>query len=281
MDKFKLSIIIPVDNGEKYIKNCLDKVLQINLNKEIIVINDGSNDNSLNLLEEYKNKIILINLNENQGVSNARNVGLGRASGNYVAFIDIDDDFELDMYEKIISKMMNENADVGICRYNHIYTSGKVIKEDFDLDYQDLSQTDVIKLYLTHKLMHAVWTSVYRFDVINDIKFEKDFYMAEDKLYQLRVLLKAKKTCFVNEILYHYIKNYSSSTHIISAPEKVLGHVWIDKCLNTKEKNKLQQFKNEYDVFILRGTDTAVNIISRWAKHNKKWAKEFIKNNRR
>ena len=275
----RLSLIIPVYNGEKYIKSCLDKVLQISLNKEIIVINDGSTDGSLQLLKQYGDKIILINLVNNQGVSNARNIGLEQASGNYVAFIDVDDDFELDMYEKIIAKMISEDADVGICRYDHIF-NGKVIKKDFCLDYVDLTQTEVIKLYLTHKLMHAVWTSVYKLDIVKTIKFETEFKMAEDKLFQLRALLNANKTCFVNEILYHYIKNCESSTHLFAKPENVLGHISIDKYITTDERQKLEKFKCEYETFIQRGTDTAVNIISRWAKQdkkNKKEAKEFIK----
>ena len=277
--KTRLSLIIPVYNGEKYIKSCLDKVLQISLNKEIIVINDGSTDGSLQLLKQYGDKIILINLVNNQGVSNARNIGLEQASGNYVSFIDVDDDFELDMYEKIIAKMISEDADIGICRYDHIF-NGKVIKKDFCLDYVDLTQTEVIKLYLTHKLMHAVWTSVYKLDIVKIIKFETEFKMAEDKLFQLRALLNANKTCFVNEILYHYIKNCESSTHLFAKPENVLGHISIDKYITTDERQKLEKFKCEYETFIQRGTDTAVNIISRWAKHdkkNKKEAKEFIK----
>ena len=279
VNQVKLSLIVPVYNGEKYIKSCLDKVLQISLNKEIIVINDGSTDGSLQLLKQYGDKIILINLVNNQGVSNARNIGLEQASGNYVAFIDVDDDFELDMYEKIIAKMISEDADVGICRYDHIF-NGKVIKKDFCLDYVDLTQTEVIKLYLTHKLMHAVWTSVYKLDIVKTIKFETEFKMAEDKLFQLRALLNANKTCFVNEILYHYIKNCESSTHLFAKPENVLGHISIDKYITTDERQKLEKFKCEYETFIQRGTDTAVNIISRWAKQdkkNKKEAKEFIK----
>jgi len=278
--RVKLSLIIPVYNGENYIKKCIDKVLKIKLNKEIIVINDGSIDNTFELLKEYGEKIILINLKENQGVSHARNLGLDRASGDFVAFMDVDDDFELEMYEKIILRMIEKDADIGICRYDHKHANGKVIKTDFFLNYDNLSQAEVIKLYLTHKLMHAVWSSVYKINIVKNIKFEENFAMAEDKLYQLRALLKAKKTCFVNEILYHYIKNFSSSTHILSSPEKVLGHVKINEYLSQDEKVILNQFSTEYDTFILRGTDTAVNIISRWAnqdKTNKKEAKEFIK----
>ena len=90
----KLSIVMPVYNGEKFIKNSLDRVLSVECEKEIIVVNDCSKDNSLNLLKEYGSQIKLIDLVENKGVSNARNVGIKEATGDYISFLDIDDIIE-------------------------------------------------------------------------------------------------------------------------------------------------------------------------------------------
>ena len=135
MDKeIKLSIIIPVYNGEQFIQRCLDKVLQVDLNKEIIVVNDGSTDQSLPLLQGYQDKIVLIDCHENGGVSSARNLGLNQATGDYIAFIDIDDDFELEMYPKLVNAMIQKNADVGICNYDIIETNGKVRKSKYTLN---------------------------------------------------------------------------------------------------------------------------------------------------
>ncbi|MCQ2793964.1 MAG: glycosyltransferase, partial [Bacilli bacterium] len=103
-----LSIIIPIYNSERFIKHCLDKVLQIKIDKEVIVVNDASSDNSIDILKQYGDRIILIDLKVNGGVSNARNVGIEKAVGKYITFIDADDDFELDMHPKMIKKIIEE-----------------------------------------------------------------------------------------------------------------------------------------------------------------------------
>ena len=280
LKKIKLSFIIPVYNGEKYIKRCLDKVLRIDLKKEVIVINDGSQDQTLRLLEEYAEKITLINLDANYGVSHARNLGLERATGDYVAFIDVDDDFEVDMHIKLLNKMLRDNAEIGICRFDHVMPNGQIIKVEKLLDFDNPPQSEVIKKYLLNRFIHAVWTSVYQAELAKSIKFEEQIKLGEDRLYQLKALLKAKKTCFVNEVLYHYVKNDSSATHIVATPQNVLGHVQIHDYLTETEKELLEsEFSKEYRFFQLSSRVFSMNMLSRWLKFNrsrKSEVKEFI-----
>ena len=117
----KVSIIIPVYNGEKHLVECLNTIQnQTYSNLEIICINDGSKDNSLSILKEYQNKdnrFIIID-QKNSGQSKARNEGICRASGKYISFVDCDDFIELNMIEKMVLKAESTNADIVITNFS-------------------------------------------------------------------------------------------------------------------------------------------------------------------
>ena len=121
MNNLKVSIIIPVYNVEKYLRQCLDTVInQTFKDIEIICVNNGSFDNSLQIIKEYQQKderIILINLTQNKGVSNARNEGIKSAKGNYIAFVDADDCLE----DKYIEKLLEVHADIAVCSFYKKY----------------------------------------------------------------------------------------------------------------------------------------------------------------
>ena len=121
--KIRVSIIMPVYNVEKYLRQCLDSLFSQTLKSiEIIAVNDGSTDNSLQILEEYQRnnpQIMTIYTTENKGVSHARNYGMAKASGEYILFVDSDDFIEPDMCEKLYNKAVTDNNDIVICtRYN-------------------------------------------------------------------------------------------------------------------------------------------------------------------
>lgn len=276
LKKIKLSIIIPVHNGEKFIKKTIDKLLQVKLNKELIVINDCSTDNSLKILQTYYDQIILINLKENHGVSYARNLGLQKATGNYVTFIDIDDDFEIDMHGKILAKMLQEQASVGICKNDIINEDGKLLDSGKDVDFGVLNQEMVIKYYLCNIIVPAVWNSVYDATLAKSVRFEEQLKIGEDILYPLQVLLKAQKTCFVNETLYHYIQHPTSAMHELS--DKLLGYLKVTDYLTNGEKEKLTKlFPEEFNYFKLEMVKRTVNSISLIAKGNKSKAANMLK----
>ncbi|MDF2845396.1 MAG: CDP-glycerol:poly(glycerophosphate) glycerophosphotransferase [Herbinix sp.] len=120
---FKISIIMPVYNVERYLRACLESVVNQTLEGvEIIVVNDGSKDNSISILNEYEKKHsdrMKVFTTENHGVSHARNYGLARATGEYILFVDSDDFIEKDMCEKLYHKAIRDNNDIVICgRYN-------------------------------------------------------------------------------------------------------------------------------------------------------------------
>lgn len=118
MEKIKLSIVVPVYNVEKYIERCLKSLCELNIENEIIVVNDGSIDSSVQIVEKFKEKyinenIIIVN-QENKGLSGARNTGIRKANGEYISFIDSDDFVDTEKYKEIINKTIENNLDVGL-----------------------------------------------------------------------------------------------------------------------------------------------------------------------
>ena len=133
---FKVSIIMPVYNVERYLRGCLDSVTSQTLKEvEIIVVNDGSTDNSLSILQEYERKFpdqMRVFTTENRGVSHARNYGLRHASGEFVLFVDSDDFIEEDMCEKLYQKAVQDGNDIVVCGRYNVYEReaiGQVIRK--------------------------------------------------------------------------------------------------------------------------------------------------------
>lgn len=279
LEKVSISIIIPVYNGAKFVKRCIDKVLQINLNKEIIVINDGSTDGTLQILEEYAEKIVLINLDKNQGVSHARNLGLAKAKGDFIAFVDVDDDFELDMHPKILTKILHDKADVGICHCDLVDMEGLLIsKTKFKFTFNALPQDEVIKRMLLGNIDVTAWTTVYKAELAKSVKFEDPIRVGEDRLYQLKIALRAKKTVFICEDLYHYVQNPESTLHSNTFLQKVLDYARLDEFLTETEKEKLMtSFPNEYKCFKQEIKLGILFLILEWRNYSN-WQKQELIN---
>ena len=113
----KVSIVVPIYNSEKELPRCIDSILNQTFSDfELILINDGSKDGSLNILKEYeqKDKRVTVIDNENNGVSETRNIGIRRSSGDYIAFVDSDDYIESDMVEALVESVEQQNADLVI-----------------------------------------------------------------------------------------------------------------------------------------------------------------------
>ena len=200
----KLSIIIPAYNAEQYIKQCLDSILQNSkesLSKtEIIVINDGSTDNTIKILESYnQHKNIKIHTTKNQGVSAARNLGISLAKGEWVTFIDADDTVNSN-FSKVVSLVENSRSSFIIFSNYDIETTDKKILT---------TQTLQSSMYLS-----GPWSKVYnrQFLVKHKILFEKDILMGEDMLFNLEVIQNSYAIESYKMGFYNYRQNNSSAT---------------------------------------------------------------------
>ena len=170
----KVSIIIPVYNVEKYLDKCLKSVLnQTYKNIEIIVINDGSTDNSLKICKKYKDKRIVLIDKENGGVSSARNKGLELASGKYITFVDSDDWLELDAIENMVSFIEKENVDfVRFCYQTAGVRQNSVSEAENKYIGSEISR-------FTEKLISSEMPGylpilMVKREIIKDIKFKTD-----------------------------------------------------------------------------------------------------------
>ena len=135
MNKYKVSIIIPVYGVEKYVSKCLESLVNQTLNDiEIIVVNDGTKDNSQKIIDKYVKKYpdkVKSFIKENGGQGSARNYGLKQANGDYIGYVDSDDYVELEMYEKLYNKAISDNLDIAICGNYNVSEDYKNKKVDF------------------------------------------------------------------------------------------------------------------------------------------------------
>lgn len=269
----KVSIIIPVFNTEKYLKKCLDSVLNQTLSSiEVICINDCSEDNSLEILKEYSNKdkrLKLIDFKVNQGVSIARNKGVSESSGDYIGFIDSDDFVELDFYEKLYKKASETNAD---CAKGNIYTTkedgSNPILTDF---YNQNNKIKENKAYFCYGFTSAIYKASLIKD--NNINFPEKIIHFEDPYFSIMANIFMTTVEIVDSAKYYYVKRNSSACAKFKSQKTALAFkdsvkMIIDaineKCFNDLEYNIYANFLlNQVIPFCydLRLTNKANDVI--------------------
>lgn len=249
----KVSVIIPVYNVEQYLSKCLESVINQTLQDiEIICINDGSTDNSLQILEEYAQKdsrIIVIN-QQNQGVAAARNKGLEIASGCYIGFVDPDDWVDSDFFEKLYEKSENETIDILKGNFDIVHTDGttETTKEQEQIE-KELQQTN-----FPFNSFYSAWLSaIYKKDLIDNYKINfPDTLYLEDIAFLHKFLYVASSFGLVNNTFYHNFKRPDSLT-TKKQDKKMYEHCFNSRkdiaiFLNENEINKdryLQFFNNK------------------------------------
>lgn len=239
----KVSIIVPVYNVEKYVKRCLDSLVNQTLEDlEIIIVNDGSTDNSKSILLEYKEKYsakIKYFEKENGGLSDARNFGIPHATGEYIAFLDSDDYVELDIYEKMYNKAKLENSDMVECDFIWEYPNKKHI--DIGIVY------DNKKDMLTYGRVVA-WNKLIKRTIIEKYKIEFPKGLRyEDVEYFYKMLPYYNKVSFVKEPLIHYIQRESSISKVQNERTKEIFIVLNNVINYYKENDLYEDFKEELE----------------------------------
>lgn len=211
-----VSIIVPVYNVEKYLRRCIDSIInQTYRNIEIIIIDDGSTDNSGKICDEYAkrdNRIKIIH-QQNKGVSSTRNNGIEHANGKYITFVDSDDFIERKMIETIYNKIICENADIVICGVKSIDENNNVINQSINTKENKFNNVNAIKVMLDEKLFYSVcWAKLYKKKLFNNIKFNPKIRIAEDMDVLYRVLYKSNKIVQIPERLYNWTNRKDSVT---------------------------------------------------------------------
>lgn len=260
-----LSIIVPVYNVEKYIRNCLVSLYNQGLdedNFEIILVNDGTKDHSMDVIEDIINdhfNIIVIEQN-NQGISVARNNGLQIAHGEYVLFVDSDDLLVEFSLKEILNKTREASVDITIAGFRSINDEEITIskcKPFNDCDYRLLSSKDFF-LNEFNPRDCFVWHSLYKKDFLinNKIRFVEGLFF-EDIPYTTECFLKAKTCLVTNQLLYIYRRHTSSiisninDDKLLSLNEVINRLVHIQKSQNLSLKIKSQVNHTAFVVFSL------------------------------
>lgn len=234
----KISIIVPCYNVEKYLKQCLNSIVnQTYNNLEIICVNDGSTDNTLDILKEYafKDDRIVIIDQENIGASQARNNALKVITGDFVAFVDGDDWIDQSVFEKAILKVAEFNCDIVFWSYNKFYDEKKFGNLIYETENEFLSDKDYTDLYRTifgltgsqlskpelADSLCTIWGKLYKKELLENIQFVdlQKIGTFEDGLFNIQCLLKAKSAYYINECLYNYRKDNSVSITTCYKPE--------------------------------------------------------------
>lgn len=204
----KVSIIIPVYNVEKYIEKCLDSLVNQTLSDiEVIVVNDGSPDNSQKIIDKYVEKypnIVRSFIKENGGQGSARNYGLEKATGEYIGYVDSDDYVSIDMYEKLYNKAKEDDLDIVICGNYVVYEN--LTKEKIELNNYVLEDKHDNAFF--GKL--GVCNKIYKKSLVQKLAFRsKKWY--EDLDFTVKALSSAKKVDYVDEPLYYYLYREGST----------------------------------------------------------------------
>ena len=219
MDKQELiSVIIPIYNVEKYIDRCLKSLMeQTYKNLEIILIDDGSIDNSGKICDEYakKDKRIIVTHQKNSGVSNARNRGLELAQGAYIGFVDPDDFIELNMYEEMMKNIVEQNCAISVCGVRNIEEwTGKIIEETNSKQEHKINVEQFFQSILNGKNMTtSVWNKLFDRAIIKNIYFDEQMKIGEDFKWIFEILKNNTNIQIYNsnKILYNWVKRKESA----------------------------------------------------------------------
>lgn len=221
---YKISVIIPAYNVAPYIRKSLDSVLnQTYKNLEIFLVDDGSTDETSTICDEYaqRDSRITVIHQQNAGLSAARNAGIERAKGEWIAFLDSDDWIEPHMYE-ILLKMAHENdADISTCKSRNCYLDeNEPIAQD-DGQITVLNTDEIIAgLYSQEKVRFEVWNKLWRRSLVGNIRF-KVGQIYEDVYFDRTLFLRANKLVFINITLHNYLITRPGNTNSSFKPARL------------------------------------------------------------
>ncbi|MFR1889055.1 CDP-glycerol:glycerophosphate glycerophosphotransferase [Anaerostipes caccae] len=293
----KVSIIVPVYGVEQWLPRCLDSLVNQTLQGiEIIVVNDGSPDNSQSIIDQYEKKyphLVKGYKKENGGLSDARNFGLQYAIGEYIAFVDSDDYVDISMYEKMYNKAIEEDADAVTCGYFSVNEkkNQRKSRQMGTMHLYGKSLEEVPVLLMT--FAPFAWNKMIRRSIFEEtnIKFPKGI-IYEDICTMYPLLLYCNKISKVNEELYYYIEEREGSITATYSPKKIQ---LLDslKILNDHyiKAGKFEEFHDVLVAFNLRHiyfrfkefskykkTGFQLKLVSKSFKHLKKYFPDWRKN---
>ena len=265
-----ISIIIPVYNVEKYLDKCLNSLVnQTSNNFEVIIVNDGTKDNSQIIIDKYvkENHNFYSYIKENGGLADARNYGLSKATKEYIMFIDSDDYVNSDLIEECEKKL--ELADLIIFEYNQIDLRNNKIEIITNKFIEDKIYTLSEYPNLINNISNCAWNKIYHRRLFNNIKYPIG-YLYEDLGTTYKIINEAKKITFINKPLVNYLLNREGN--ITTTIDNRLFDIFVmcDEIINYyKEKDLFEKYKYQLELL------SWINIVECLRKLPKNVSKEF------
>lgn len=245
-------MIIPVYNVREYLRKCLDTVAaQTYQNLEVIIVNDGSTDDSLDIINEYTAKFdnMTCYTIENRGLGGARNFGMTKATGEYITFLDSDDYIDSAYIEKMVTAAVESGSDIAVCNNHDVSESGEIL-----FTYHHPYKNAVTSLAEDPTLLFnrlCAWGKLYKRELFNELEYVSRVWY-EDMRLTPKLFLKAEKICFVEDCLVYYVQragsimnnnNVKRNLEIIDAFKDVIDYF--------KDCGSYTSFKNELEFLVI------------------------------
>lgn len=264
MKKYRISVIIPVYNAEEYIHTCIDSLLnQILKDIEIIIVDDGSTDNSAEILDEYAQiyKNIKVIHQTNQGPAVARNVGLENASGEYIGFVDSDDYVANDFYEILYNTAIKNSIDIVISDYYNVIGDVATHCGNFQIPPQQVIDKQGMKSIIAKanesRVLWFSWKGIYKTELIkkSNIIYPVELRLGEETIFCLECFLCASSMYYIDKPFYYYVQTPDSLTRLKYKENllKQLEDLYFSK-KNVYKKYGFNDYVNDLNSYTMKHT---------------------------
>ncbi|MBE7006057.1 MAG: glycosyltransferase family 2 protein [Ruminococcaceae bacterium] len=239
-----ISVILPIYNMELYLERCLDSILGSSYhNLEIICVDDGSKDGSLEILRRYEaaDPRVIVIAKENGGVSSARNAGLDRMTGAFVSFIDPDDFIHPRYFELLFRALTEANADISICGFRRVEDKDLPLPTDLEEDAGAAAETlDCVQLFKNHDYRSLCWGRLFRAALLRGLRFDEGLNYSEDSAFFASVGEHNPQmtTAVIPNKLYYYYQRENSLAWQTDVPGRFkAAKLFADKVLQSPENS--------------------------------------------
>ena len=263
-----ISVIIPVYNVEKYLPFSLESVMrQTYKNLEIILVDDGSKDESGNICEKYakKDNRLRVIHQQNSGVSVARNTGIAACRGEYVGFVDSDDLIHERLFERLLDELQKNHADLSVCDLLRFKDSSEMNQKTEKKEAVLYSQEQYLKKFFkigSQTIEYYPWNKLYKRTLLTEDQYPKGVRDGEDIFATLKAVLRADKIAVFDEQLYFYRENPNSVTASFSEKDLGLIGVWDQVCAYMQKNAPAYA-----DYALLNRRRTDFTVLFRYAKN--------------
>lgn len=279
MENKKVSIIVPVYNVELCIEDCLDSLLnQTYSNYEIILINDGSTDNSIEICNKYNDKKIKKINQTNKGVSVARNVGISYATGQYIMFVDADDMVSKNYIENLVASIEKSSTDMVICKYTKEKDELVNNESSQNIEGKIINANTILESMIENNLQEGyLWNKIFKKSIIDEnfLKFKEGVSVWEDLYFVMEYLSKADKVFTINEKLYYYRTREGSAVNRKETATELAGKIKIMELI-MQNYSSIVNNKNYSGIKKIYSTIILKYLLKIKKNNNKKFIKEKL-----